>query len=517
MTRRITSLLTMLLLGAVTPPAASALQLGDPRPVPGVSGFHSFGPAVSNPEGTLLLDGRGSVALRTPRGRWLVRRAAAAVALPIEQGGFMLLSGSGTTVRSQILRADGRLEAPQDALTDARLVWEGDYETRLWQAAANGAGTIVVASRTARTTDVSGGVVAAIRDPGGTFSSQQLLSPPTPGSRDIQNTVLISPVSSAGGASVGWALEDASNPPDRGMQTPWRQATRERAGEPLTVQPGEGTGPFALPPGDGPPAVWNLDSPIPAGARSVRMYDDRGHVIEVGRDVMDICAQPFAECDHVAVVPDSRPPALTFVVNVFEFASTISTEAEMEAEAARPIEGRWVAFRRPDGTYTRPQRVTYTVDYSEALIATSGRLQLAGAVEGRLRLTPVGPKPAAAPARPIAAKEAETRGRRLTAYLSCTRRCTIRAVARYARGPSVSAFAHPAIYPRRKRRTLDPHERASVDVTLPARLRARRIVLTLTARDVVGRQRKRTFVYERGRRTGDVRAWRLRRSTADTA
>lgn len=512
MTRRITSLLTLLFWGAIVAPAASALQLDDPRPVPGVSGFSSFGPAVGNPEGTMLLDGSGTVALRTRRARWLVRRAATEIALPIEQGGFMLLSGSGTAVRSQILRADGRLEPPQDALTDAQLVWVGDNESRLWQASANGAGTVVVASRTAQTADSSGGVIAAIRDSGRMFTPQQLLSAPTPGTQDSQNTVLISAVSPAGATSVGWALEYASNPPERGMQTPWRTATRERAGEPLTVLPGERTGPFGLPTGDGPPAVSQLDDPAPApnGARIVRMYDTTGAVIEVARDVIDLCALRFAQCDHVATVPGSRPAALTFVLNVPDLPGDPPT-------AARTRQGRWVVFRRADGVFARPQRVTYSVDYAEALIAPEGRLQLAGTVAGRLRLTPVGTTPPSAAARPVAAPFAHTRGRRLSAALSCTRRCTVRATARYRGGRAVRAIAHPAFFPRPVRRILDPNEQGSIEVTLPARLRARQIVITLTARDVVGRTRARNFVYERGRRTGDERTWQLRRSTADTA
>lgn len=504
--RRLTSLFIVAFVTLVSPAPVGALELGDPRPAPGVAGISTFGPAVTNPAGTLLLQGSRRVALRTASGRWLVRTARSSVALPIERGGFMLLHGTGTTVRSQILRADGTLEPLQDALTDALLTWSGDNDWRLWQAAANGQGTVIVASRTAPTGDVSGGVIAAIRDTDGAFGPPQPLSPATPGWLDSQNTVLISAVSPDGGASVGWALQYASNPPTVGMQTPWREATRGRAGEPLAVQPGERTGAFGLPSGEGPPAVSGLNppEPLPAGTRSVRMYDDRGQVIVVARDVMDLCARRFAECRHTAVIPGSRPSALTFVL------SEGALPVETSAPAARASAGRWVAFQRPDGTYARPQRVTYVADDAQALIATSGRLQLAGTVGGRLWLTPVGTQPATAAARPVAAPQATTRGRRLAAPVSCSRRCTIRAVARYAGGRSVTAFAHPATYPRLRRRTLDPREQALVEVTLPARLRARRIVLTLTARDVVGRKRTRTFVYQRGRRTGDVRAWRLR-------
>lgn len=511
--RRLTSLLTVAFVTLVYAAPAGALELGDPRPAPGVTGISTFGPAVNNPAGSVLLQGFNRVALRTASGRWLVRTASSSVALPVERGGFMLLHGTGTIVRSQILRADGTLEPPQDALADALLTWSGDNDWRLWQAAANGRGTVIVASRTAPTADVSGGVIAAIRDPDGAFGPPQLLSPATPGWLDSQNTVLISPVSPEGGASVGWALKYASNPPSVGIQTPWREASRERAGEPLTTQPGERSVAFAVPPGDGPPAVTGLNprAPLPPGARSVRMYDDAGQVITVGRDVMDLCARRFAKCDHATVVAGTRPSALTFVL------SEGGLPVEAPATAARASSGRWVAFQHPDGTYARPQRVTYVPDYAQALIATSGRLELAGTVGGRLWLTPVGTQPATAAARPVAAPHAWTRGRRLTAPVSCSRRCTIRAVARYAGGRSVAAFAHPATYPRPKRRTLDPRERASVEVTLPARLRARRIVLTVTARDVVGRMRTRTFVYQRGRRTGDVRQWRLRRSTAGTA
>lgn len=482
--------------------AASGFRLGDPRPVAGVRLASSPSKALSGSGGTALLLG-DSVAHRDRRGVWRDLKIRAFDAVEIEDGGFMILwddGGEGTTVRARIVRADGRLDPPEAALTDANLVWEGDFEARLWQVRGNGRGTVVVASRTAVSPQQAGGVIAAIRDPGRSFSPQHLLSPPEASGTTFNNqsTVAISPVDGDGTVSVGWDLDYHSVEPSRGLLGPWRQATRAGREPAFGPASAPSTGRFGLPAG----GVRELGvaelRALPAGTRTVQTYARESRPVRVGPGVIARCGAKWIACLDPHVLAVDGTPALVFNVDTGGIQDRIS---EFLPETL--LEGLWAAPRGPDGVFDHPRRVTFT--RATALASPSGRRLLLAGHARVLTLTPAGARETSGPPYPRAASKFFHSGRSSELWVWCTRRCTLTAVTRYhGRRPARTAV-HPITVPTPPRRTLDPLEPGLVPLRLTAGPKATRLTITLTARDTSGRKRRVTFSY---RRSGTT--WRRR-------
>lgn len=388
----------------------------------------------------------------------------------------MLLWDDGATVRTRVVRPDGTLGPAQVALSDAALVWEGDFEAPLWQVRDDGKGTVVVASRTAvvQPNVSGGGVVAAIRDPGGPFGPQQTLHPAESTTHNAQASVAISLIAPNGTVSVGWDLEDSSGAP-QGLVGPWRQATR--TGRAASFGPAS------------PPSTGSFG--VPVDIEGPQTDAQGGRSITVGSDVVRLCQTSWVSCFDRHILPLDGREALVFRVTtglVQDQTSTFVPETLLE--------GLWAADRGADGTFTRPRRVTFTETWQPVGSVDGRGLLLAGSSTGPLTLTPVGRDVISRPATPRAQRRFNAEGSRSQVLAWCTRRCTLSARLRYA-GQTGRSAVHPRTIPTPPRRTLDPGERGLIPLRLTAGPQAKRLTLTLTARDMRGRSRTTTVRYRR--------------------
>lgn len=413
-------------------------------------------------------------------------RFASTRVVAIEQDAFMLLWDDGTSVRTRIVRPNGTLEPEQVALVDATLVWVGDFEASLWQVRADGRGTVVVASRTATVPSVSGGgVIAAIREPGGVFGPQQTLHPAEPTTNNAQAAVAISPIAPDGTVSVGWDLQDWSVEPQRGLNGPWRQATRTAREAAFGEASAPSTGPFGTP--------VDIEGP---------QTDAQGRIITVGNDVVRLCRTQWVSCLDRQILPLDGRPALVFLITTGLIQDQVSTFLPETL-----LEGHWAAHLDADGAFSRPRRVTFT--RSAPLASVDGRgLLLAGpsttdSSTAPMTLTPVGRDLRSRPATPRAQARFYAEGSRSQVQAWCTRRCILSARLRYAGRTGQRAPVRLSTIPTPPRRTLDPGEQGVIPLRLTAGPQARRLTLTLTARDMRGRTRTTTFSYGR-----DGRLWK---------
>lgn len=494
------------------PAIADPYQLGDPRPTVDTSAMSGVTGALSGPDGTALVLDQQGVAHRDHTGRWRVhsirtRDTVSIRAVPIEGGAFLVLWDEGTRLRALVITADGARRVLADVLDGISTDAGTELPAVAWDASGDGKGTVVVAAPTTR---ANGGVVAAVRRPGNAFGSQQQLAAPKPGFF-LEPDVAVSAVAPDGSVSVGWEVQDG----DGVSASPitWAAATLPPGTDVFGRVSGQPRSLFGLPPGRaGVPAAGGLSSADLAQLRddtpTVRVYVRASRLIEVGRGVIRLCGTYLVTCHRAHVVEMGGSSYL-----VMDASTGLAQDQAPERLIPQTrLNGLWIARRGPDGVYDSPKRLTFTSGWGPVADRTGRRLELARIHGGRLTLTPAAPGQDASAATPRAEIRAETRGRRLTARVRCTRRCLIRATARYAGGRRARAVAHPHTVPTPMRRTLDPGEAGAVLVTLPARPRARRIVLTLTARDVRGRSRTRTFVYRRGDLVagGSIRRWTRR-------
>lgn len=125
----------------------------------------------------------------------------------LEAGGGMAIWDEGHTQRvlARSWRSDGRLGAIQVVLSQVTTVHSADNDSAQWRVRADGKGTVVVATTGAAPHDRAS-VFAAIRDAGGTFGAQQMLTPVRETGVD-QRQLSISAIAPDGSVAVAWGPE----------------------------------------------------------------------------------------------------------------------------------------------------------------------------------------------------------------------------------------------------------------------------------------------------------------------
>jgi hypothetical protein len=125
----------------------------------------------------------------------------------LEAGGGMAIWDEQPTRRvlARSWRSDGRLGATQVVLSQVTTTHSAENDSAQWRVRADGRGTVVVATTGAAPHD-GASVFAAVRDAGGDFAAQQMLTPPGETGVD-QRQLSISPIAADGSVAVAWGPE----------------------------------------------------------------------------------------------------------------------------------------------------------------------------------------------------------------------------------------------------------------------------------------------------------------------